>query len=128
MKNKKLINFYALLFSLLILFQGCTVYQKAGITLDEAYQANDKVRVETTVGEKLKFKYIDFDDGVYYGIKNKKGEIIKLPLDSNNIDRVKIKDRTGSTILTIALPIVIIGIVVLLVADSFSLDPGFVGQ
>ena len=128
MKNKKLINFYVLLFSLLILFQGCTVYHKAGITLEEAYQANDKVKVETTVGEKLKFKYIDFDEGVYYGTKNKKGEIVKLPLDSNYIDKVRLKNKSGSTWATILTPIAIIVILLVILGFALGADDGILGD
>lgn len=101
----------AFILSLLLLFQGCTVYQKAAITLEEAYQANDKVRVETKIGEKFKFNYIDFEEGVFYGVKDKYGEITKLPLDSNYIERIKLKDKTGSILASILIPpILVIGI------------------
>ena len=99
------------------------MYYKTGITLDEAYQANDKVKVETKVGENLKFKYIDFEEGIYYGVKNKKGEITKLPLDSNYIDKVRLKNKSGSTWATIVTTLAIIGIPVLILGLSMADGP-----
>ena len=123
MKNRKTNHFILVLLAIIFLFQGCTVYYKTGITLDEAYQANDKVKVETKVGENLKFKYIDFEEGIYYGVKNKKGEITKLPLDSNYIDKVRLKNKSGSTWATIVTTLAIIGIPVLILGLSMADGP-----
>ena len=117
---KKQFKSVALILSMLILLQGCTVYKSASVTLEQAANEENKVRLETTSGEKLKFKHIGIDNGEYYGIKKVKGNIVKVPLNSNYIKNVKLKDKTLSTILTIALPIAIIVGAGLILQDSFK--------
>ena len=102
---KKQIKSVTLILSMLILLQGCTVYKSVSVTLEQAAKEENKVRLETTSGEKLKFKRIGIDNGEYYGVKKVKGNIVKVPLDTNYIKNVKLKDKTLSTILTIALPL-----------------------
>jgi len=82
------------------------------------------VRLETTSGEKLKFKRIGIDNGEYYGIKKVKGNIVKVPLNSNYIKNVKLKDKTLSTILTIALLVAIITGGLIIFANNFSVGIG----
>lgn len=119
---KKQIKSITLILSLLVLLQGCTVYKSASVSLDQAANDESKVRLETTSGEKLKFKRIGVENGNYYGIKKVKGNIVKVPLDTNYIKKVKLKDKTLSTILTIALPIAVIAGVVLILDKTYRFD------
>jgi len=120
---KKQIRQIAYVLSLLILFQGCTVYKSASITLDQASKVEQKVKVITKGNEKLKFNRIGIEDGSYYGVKKQKGEIIRTLLDPKRVNEVNVKDRTMSTILTICLPIAIIVGVALIIGDqSYSFN------
>lgn len=105
----------ALLFSALILLQGCTVYKSVPVSIEQAVQNESKVKVVTKTNEKFKFSRIGIEDGNYYGMKQSKGLIVKTPLDQNFINTINEKDITWSTILTIALPvgILVAGIVIL---------------
>ena len=49
-----------------------------------------------------------FQNGNYYGVKKIKGDLVKVPLDKTKLNKIKVKDDTKSTIMTIALPVVII--------------------
>ena len=98
----------AMVFAALILFQGCTVYKSANYTLDEAVISETKAKVETNNNQTLKFKRIGLADGKYYGVKEIKGLIVKTPLNEKYINKVRLKDKTMSTILTVAIPVVII--------------------
>ena len=49
----------ALFFAILILFQSCTVYKSASVTLDEASKSNTKVRLKTFDNQSLKFDRIE---------------------------------------------------------------------
>ncbi len=90
--------------SVLILFQSCvTVYKSESLTLEEANDRHIKTKVVTKSGEKLKFKNIAFENGIYYGIKKQKRQIIKIPLDQEAISEIKIKNRALSTIVNIPL-------------------------
>lgn len=98
------INYGTLMLSILILFQSCvTVYKSGSITLEEANDRHIKTKVVTKSGEKLKFKNIEFKNGIYYGIKKKKRQIIRILLDQEAISEIKIKNRTLSTIVNIPL-------------------------
>ncbi len=62
----------------------------------------------TKSNEKLKFKRIGVEGGNYYGVKKVKGNMAKVPLDTNYIKNVKLKDKTLSTILSIGIPLTIL--------------------
>jgi hypothetical protein len=111
----------ALFFSVLILFQGCTVYQSVNVTLDEAVRADNKVRIEKRNGEEVKYyRVVKFNDGNYYGKIKVNGMFDNLLIDENNIVKVQIKDQKTSTILTVAIPVVIIGVIIVVIAKSLE--------
>jgi hypothetical protein len=118
---KKHFKSIAAILSMLILVQGCTVYKSTGVTLEQAMKEENKVKVETTSGEKLKFKRIGFNNDSYYGVKKQKGEIIKTHLDPNFINNIKEKDKTLSTVLSIGIPLIIVGgLITIAASSSFS--------
>lgn len=108
------------LLALVMLLQSCTVYKSTSITLDQAVQNESKVKVKTKSAENLKFKRIGVENGNYYGVKKSKGEMVRIPLNENFISSVKEKDKTLSTVLTVALPIAIIVGGLLIFQDSFK--------
>ena len=95
----------ALILSMLILLQGCTAYKSASVSLEQAALAQTKVKLETKSGEKLKFIRIGVENGNYYGVKKVKGDKTlnykTVPLETNYIKSVKLKDETLSTVYTI---------------------------
>ena len=95
----------ALILSMLILLQGCTVYKSASVSLEEAALVQTKVKLETKSGEKLKFIRIGVENGNYYGVKKVKGDKAlnykTVPLETNYIKSVKLKDEFKSTVYTI---------------------------
>ena len=102
----------ALFFSALIFLQGCTVYKSANVTLDEAVRADTKVRIKTNDNQTLRFKNVGVENGNFYGLFNYKNEWVKTQINENNIDKVQLKNKVGSTILNIFVPLAIIGIIV----------------
>jgi len=119
---KKQVKSISFLLIGLILFQSCiTVYKSGSLTLEEANDRHIKTKVVTKSGEKLKFKNIEFKNGIYYGVKKKKRQIIKIPLDQEAISEIKIKDRTLSTIVNIPLIIAYVSTVIGL-AYSYGTD------
>jgi len=112
MKSSKIkLKFIALLFSILILFQGCSVYKSVPISLEQAVQSESKVRVKTKTNEKLKFMRIGIENGNYYGVKKNKGVIVKTPLDQDFINRINEKDKILSTVLSIAISVVVLVVI-----------------
>ena len=107
-----------LFFSILIFFQGCTVYKSANVTLEQAVIADTKVKIKTNDNRTLKFKRIAFEDGSYYGInetykddpfEQKNKALIKTHIDVEYIENMRIKNKTMSIILPLAIPIVLLG-------------------
>ena len=119
---KKYIKPISLLFIVILIFQGCIVYKSKPVTLDKAVKANTQVKIKTKNNKTIKFKKIVFEEGSYYGVNNfykddpfdvsKKVEI-KTPIEVNIIESVKVKNKSMSTILPFATPIILLGIVVI---------------
>ena len=108
----------ALFFSVLILFQGCTVYKEANVTLEEAVRADTKVRIKTNDNQTLKFKNVRVENEIYYGFMYKKSKWVKTAINEDSIAIVQVKDKTLSTVLSIAIPLVIIGGILVVAVDA----------
>ena len=52
-----------------ILLQSCRAYYPSSISLKEASEKHDKVKVTTTQKDKFHFDRIHLIDSVYYGVK-----------------------------------------------------------
>ena len=105
----------------LILFQSCVVYHKTPTTLEKASQEQIKTKVTNNEGETIKFKYITYEDGVYYGVNKKSGEIIKTPLDKQYVETVLIKNKSASTWVTIAAILVPVLAIIALFSLEYSI-------
>ena len=94
----------AIFLTALMLFQSCVVYHKTPTTLEKASQEQIKTKVTHTNGEVSKYKFITYENGVFYGnVEKEWGEFIKVPLDSEDIINVRMKNKTASTLVTIAI-------------------------
>ena len=107
---KKRTKMLTLFLTLVMIIQSCTVYKSSTVTLNQAVQNESKVRVKTVNNEKLKFDRISFENNQYYGVNKKNNQaVIKTPLDQKLIKSVNEKDKTLSTLLSIGIPVVIVG-------------------
>ena len=117
----------AFLCSILILLQGCTVYKSTSISMEHAVQNETKVKVKTNSGEKYKFSRIGIKDGNYFGVTKSKGAMVKIPLDEKSINTVNEKDKTLSTVLSIGIPVIILGVIIVGVASAAGSILGGIG-
>jgi hypothetical protein len=109
----------ALFFSVLILFQGCTVYKSASVTLDEASKSNTHVRVKTFDNQSLKFSRIEVVNNKIHGIKIHNGFTSITPIEKDNIEKIQLKDKTMSTFLSFTIAgVIAAGIWGVIVADD----------
>lgn len=104
---KTQIKLIAFVLSVLILFQGCTVYKSTSISLEEAVQLKRKVQITTIDNQKIKFKRIVKRDGKYFGIKWLKENTKDIMVFENDIKKLKIENKTMSVIVS-ALPIALV--------------------
>ena len=117
---KKQIRPITLLLAFVMLFQGCTVYKSVPITIEQATKEEQQVKILTKNNVKLKFKRIVVENEKLYGVRKVDGINVKLVLDRNSIDTIRAKDKTLSTILSIGIPVTILGLMVWASADSFG--------
>jgi len=110
----------ALILSMLILFQGCTIYKSTPVSIDEASRMDNAVRVITTNNEKLKYDKIIKENGSYYSVKKERTADVIAPIDALQIKEVKVKDKTATGILTLVSIPLVIG---LLVYGAFAIWP-----
>ena len=123
-----------------MLLQSCTVYHSAPSTLEEAVSSADKVKIKSPDYEVYKFSNISFLDGNIYGLAKKKSSTaralsnqimvktsdqknVRILLTELNVSSYHLKNRTGSTLVTIAVPVVIVGALVgigYVVADNVT--------
>ena len=103
---------------LLVIFQSCNIYKSSSITLEEASLINKKVKVQTAVGEKLIFKHISKEEEIYYGVKKKKGELVKTPLNQDYIAGIYPKAKVASIVFSVVFPVAIISGLLLIFMDG----------
>ena len=120
----------AWLLSGLMLFQSCVIYHKTPTTLEKASQSQLKTKITNTNGETSIYKYITYEDGVFYGVSKKSGELVKTPLDETYINKLLIKNKSASTWVTvavIAVPIIAFGIAVIVALQGPILEGELIG-
>ena len=105
---KQQIRSITLLITSVILFQGCLSNKSNTTTLEAAEQSENKVKITTTSNKTYNFLSIEFQDGLYYGLKKAKGKIIQTPLNENTIKEIRIKDNVKSMFLIFSLLLFII--------------------
>ena len=92
----------------LLLQQSCVVYHKTPSTLEEAAALPVRTKVTDRQGEKTKYRYIQREDGVYYGVKQLNGVVVRTPLQAEGLEKIQVKNKVASTWLTVgvvALPV-----------------------
>ena len=87
---KKWFKIIALFFTALILFQSCATY-KTPVTLEQAANTKKAVKVITVDDDSYKYKYIVYEDGQFYGVKDNPGEDVKFPIDTEEVTAVMMK-------------------------------------
>ena len=129
-KIRKQIGYLVLLFASLILLQSCVVYQKTNVSLEQAVNAEVKTKVITKANETYKFHRISFEDGKFYGVTKKTSgykNVAKIPLEDTEINKVLLKDKSTSTILSVGLGVILTGGLVVAIA-AINLNISFEGM
>ena len=81
----------ALFLSGLILLQSCSVY-KTPVSLEEAAEIEQAVKVITVDDDTYKYKYIVYEDGQFFGVKDNPGEDVKFPIATEEVADVLVKN------------------------------------
>ena len=123
-----------------VLFQSCSIYHPDNISLEQVADTNRKVKITTDSGVKLIFKWIKDEGGIYYGhtklssgtskklqslgvIGKEKGKLYSFGLETLKIDKVQVKNYSGSTLATIGVSVVgLLAIILTIAGLSWSND------
>jgi PBP1b-binding outer membrane lipoprotein LpoB len=111
---KKWLKSITLFFISIMMFQGCVAYQSASVSLEQAVREQKRTKINTISQKKYHYEQIVFEEGKFYGLKKLNKNMVKIPLDTNEIDNVFIQSKSKSTWVTvaiIAIPIIILTII-----------------
>ena len=92
----------AFFFLITILLQSCVAYQNTPVSLQQAEQSKKQVKVNTVSNQTYHFKQIVSEGNQFYGLKKKKGEVVKIALQDNAYNKVYLHSKRKSTWTTIA--------------------------
>jgi hypothetical protein len=133
---------YAL--SALMLLQSCRVYHSNTSTLDEVESSHQRVKIKTVNGEKYVFDWLQIEDDQIIGVAKLKsrtaekllkqkiegklvGDYLKYLLEKNTIKEYHLQDKTMSTLLSVGIPVFIIGAIIGWTAIALSSGSLFSG-
>lgn len=104
------------LFIILLLFISCSIYQKSSVNIEEAVSSNTKVKIVTIDERKAFYKKLEKQENVLYGwVGNRKVE-----LNEERIKEIHLKDKSRSTLATIAIPVVVVGVAIGVFSNSVN--------
>lgn len=123
------------LLTFIILCQSCTIYRSASISVDEAVESQNKVRVKTESNRNYNFKRIERDEAGIYGIAFKRSKIarqlsndvlpgdlpdnlVKIKLRENSIEEINPRNKT----LSILVPALTVATGVLIFALTYEVN------
>lgn len=131
-------RFLAITIAMSILFQCCKVYHKQSVTINEAVSSEQKVKVVLLNNEKYAFCKLIYKQEQLYGITKINstaatsldtlmvgctldGKIAKIKLSENSIKEIHLYNKALSRAISIAGPIVIVGIIIGVSMSNMSL-------
>ncbi len=128
-KTRLYLKRIALLLIFLMTLQSCSVYYTKTVSVDEALLSDNKVKIITTSNDIYKFKKLQTEDDQIYGVAKKtsstakkfSNEIVSVDSDSKfvrisleeiTINEIHLKNKGASTAVSVAIPVVIVGVLV----------------
>lgn len=85
-----------------MLCQSCVIYHKTPSTLEQASEERIKTKIINANGATLKYMYIEYKDGMYYGVNKKSGTLVRVPLKEEEVT-VLLKNQTATTLTSLAI-------------------------
>jgi PBP1b-binding outer membrane lipoprotein LpoB len=129
---KKWLKSITLFFISIMMFQGCVAYQSASVILEQAVREQKRTKINTISQKKYHYEQIVFEEGKFYGLKKLNKNMVKIPLDTHEIDEVFIQSKSKSTWLTVAIiAIPLIALTIIAINDlnnSFKAPAIFGGE
>ncbi|OGS71734.1 MAG: hypothetical protein A3F91_01010 [Flavobacteria bacterium RIFCSPLOWO2_12_FULL_35_11] len=108
--------------------QSCNVYHSSTASIDEAVQSNNKIKLVSATDDTYVFEELRRENGNIYGIAKrnsptakllssqvsedyKNDKYVKIALTNEQLKEIHLQNKTMSTLGTIAIPVVAIGVI-----------------
>ena len=138
---RKHLKMISLLLSLTILAQSCVAYHSSTASIDEAIQSNDKIKLEATE-DTYEFQELQRENGNIYGITKRKSvtadllsaqivedtkdqKNVKILLRNDQLNNIHLQNKTMSTLATVGIPLVVVGVIAIIAVNSMDFNFGF---
>jgi len=131
------LKFIALVLIFIMTLSSCSVYYNETSSVDEALLSDDKVQIITATDDIYKFEKLQREDDQIYGVTRKKSraskkfsdkivsvdsdsKFVKISLEEITINEIHLKNTRGSTAMTVVVPVVIVGALVVIGVNAFN--------
>ncbi|HCE54861.1 MAG: hypothetical protein ACYCZ2_16450 [Lutibacter sp.] len=134
---RKHLRLISLLLAFTFLQQSCSVYHSSTASIDEAIQSNVKIKLASETEDNYEFQELQRENGNIYGITKWKSvtadllsaqivedtkdqKNVKILLRNDQLNNIHLQNKTMSTLATIGIPLVVVGIIVIIARKSIS--------
>lgn len=139
---RKHLRSVSLFLAITFFIQSCSVYHSNTASIDEAIQSNDKIKLTSETEDNYEFQELQRENGNIYGITKRNSvtadllsaqivedtkdqKNVKILLRNDQLNNIHLQNKTMSTLGTIAVPLVVVGVIVIIARQSISPSFGF---
>ena len=143
--SKRILKFFALLLSSLVLLQSCSVYHRSTCSVDEAIRNESKVKIRVPKDDPYVLKRLELHDGLVYGVTNTssitykkmreyaadpdyEGKNALILMQEEDLKNIHEKNQGASTALSITMPVVALGVAAAIAASTVSVSVDLYGN
>ena len=113
----------ALFFMAILLFQSCVAYQTNPVSLLEAEQSQERVKLKTSANQTYYFEQFVLEKEQFYGLQKEKRELVSIAITDPGTTDVFLRSESKSTLGTIGLILVpLIGLIIS--GRTMTINPG----
>lgn len=142
---RKHLKAIAIFLAIIFLVSSCKVYHSKTVSVDEAVYSSKWVRVKAHDGETYRFKKLEKTKGKLVGVLLRNSDdayyLTSYIIDSTNsgknvhilipdafISKIQLQNKELSTVLSIVIPVLVIGGALIIAAENMSINPGLGGN
>jgi len=139
---RKHLRLVSLFLAITFFIQSCRVYHSSTASIDEAVQSNNKIKLVSVSDDTYIFQELQRENGNIYGItkrnsptakllsaqiseETKDQKNVKILLRNDQLNNIHLQNKTMSTLATVGIPLVIIGVIAIIAVNSMDFNFGF---
>ena len=107
----------------ILLFQSCVAYQTNPVSLLEAEQSQERVKLKTSANQTYYFEQFVLEKEQFYGLQKEKRELVSIAITDPGTTDVFLRSKSKSTLGTMGLILVpLIGLIIY--GRTMTINPG----